>query len=683
MLSGRRLFSGETVSDTLAAVLRQEIDWKVLPASTSHSVRRLLERCLDRDPKQRLQAIGEARIAIDGREEPTAASSRLRPLPWAIAGSLLGAAVVVSVWASWRSSPRPAPVRLSAELGADASLSTDSGTSVTLSPDGALLAFVATRSTGGPRQLYVRRLDELTASPLSGTEDAMSPFFSPDGQWIGFFAGGKLKKVSVTGGAAVTLCDAPSGRGGTWAEDGTIAFLPSNWGVGLLRVSSAGGTPEPLTTLEPGERTQRWPQMLPGGRAVLYTNNPSPTGFENANLVVQPLPHGTRKVLQQGGYLGRYVPSGHLVYMHEGTLFAAPFDLDHLELAGPAVPAVEGITADPSNGVAQFAFSPNGTLVYVPGLGTVSSAPIHWMDKEGNATPLRATPANWGNLFISPDGARLAMQIQGGTQADVWDVWVYEWARDRLTRLTFGDGGRRPIWTPDGRRIVFRSRPDKAMRNLYWQRADGTGDAERLTESENQQYPASWHPSGKFLAFAEINPETGNDIMILPMEGDEASGWKPGKPTVFLNGPFGEREPMFSPDGRWLAYESDESGRWEVYVRPFPGPGGTWQMSTDGGRFPTWSRTRRELFYSTGDERIMVVPYTVEEDAFRRDTPRLWSERRFTPRGVFRPFDLHPDGERFALAPAAENENETKRDKIVFIFNFFDELRRVAPVGKR
>jgi serine/threonine-protein kinase len=588
------------------------------------------------------------------------------------------------LWAPWRAAPEPAtPVRLSVELGADASLAVDFGPAATLSPDGAVLAFVATKSTGGPRQLYVRRLDQLAASPLSGTEDAASPFFSPDGQWIAFFAGGKLKKFSVTGGAAATLCDAPDGRGGgTWAENGTIVFLAEgSGGESLLRVSSAGGTPEALTPLDPPERTQRWPQVLPGGKAVLYTGHIVKTEFENANLVVQPLPKGIRKVVQRGGYHGRYLRSGHLVFIREGTLLAAPFDLDRLELTGPPVPALEGVTANSANGGAQFAFSGNGTLIYMPGQSAGFSAPIHWMDREGKTTPLRAAPANWGNIFFSPDGRRLAMQIHDGSQSD---VWVYEWERDTLTRLTFdATNDRKPVWTTDGGRIVFLSRRADNTANLYWQQANGTGEAERLTESKNPQVPASWHPSGKFLAFCEINPQTGNDLMILPMEGDEASGWKPGKPTVFLNSPFEEQEPMFSPDGRWLAYQSNESGRREVYVRSFPGGGGKSQISTDGGAFATWSQTRQELFYGTNDQRIMVVPYTVEGDAFRAEKPKPWSPALVRPRGPWRSFDLHRDEKRVAVLKSEEGSAEVKRDHVVFIENFFEELRRLAPAGER
>ncbi|MDO8679764.1 MAG: protein kinase [Acidobacteriota bacterium] len=690
MLTGRQVFAGETVSHVLAAVLRAEPDWSALPANTPPPIRRLLRRCLDKDRKRRLDSVADARLEIDDAltpigetgtvSESTQGAAWRRALPWAVAAAgLVVAAVAITLWVPWRKASPPAPLRLSTELGADVSLTVGLGDATSLSPDGAVIAFVAQKSGGGSPQLYVRRLTQLQATPLSGTDDAESPFFSPDGQWIAFFAGGKLKKIAVTGGATVTLCDAPDDRGGAWGEDGTIVFLPNTRGS-LMRVSSAGGTPEPLTSLAEGEATQRWPQVLPGGKAVLFTSSGATVAYDDANLVVQALPTGARTVVQRGGYHGRYLPSGHLVYLHAGTLVAAPFDLERLAVTGPPVPALEGVTSNADTGGAQFAVSASGTLVYLPGHSTGSGLPIHWMDHEGKTPPLRATPANWSNLLFAPDGRRLAIQI---LERSTNDIWVYEWARDTLTRLTFDPANDlKPVWTPDGRRLVFASaRADQAMPNLYWQRADGTGDAQRLTESKNLQWPASWHPSGTVLAFEEQTPQTATDLMILPLEGDEASGWKPGKPTVFLNSPFTEREPMFSPDGRWLAYISNEFGRPEVYVRPFPGPGGKWQISTGGGSYPTWSQTKRELFYGTPNGQIMVAPYAVEGDSFRAEKPRLWSEGRHVVRGLTRMFDLHPDGERVALAPAAQTSG-VKQDHVTFLFNFFDELRRIAPVTK-
>jgi serine/threonine protein kinase/Tol biopolymer transport system component len=698
MRAGRRAFAGDDVADTLAAVLTKEPEWTALPPNTPAAIRRLLRRCLEKDRRRRLADIADARLEIEeallapsadspavNAQNTAAAPARGRSmLPWVVMGGFAAALALVLVsWRPWRVIRAPVPLRLSADLVAGMSVQIPEGASVVLSPDGALLAFVAQKADGGTRQLFVRHLEQLRAIPLSGTDGASHPFFSPDGQWIAFFTPGKLSKISSNGGAVVTLCNAPNGRGGTWAEDGTIVFSPANGaGVSLLRVSSAGGTPQSFTTLDRGEATQRWPQVLPGGKAVLYTSHSTVGDYENANLVVQPLPTGARKVVQRGGYYGRYLPSGHLVYVHDGTLFAVPFDLGRLERTGPPVPALDGVAANPTAGLAEFAGSDSGAFVYVPSGN--DDSPIDWVDHTGKQSPLRATRANWSNPQFSPDGRQLALDIFDGKQ---WDVWVDDWARDTLSRLTVDPAHDvKPVWTPDGGRIVFASMRDgNTAYNLYWQRADGSGDVQRLTNGKNAQFPGSWHPSGKVLAFEEQNP-TYYSLMLLPMGGDEAFGWKPGKPTIFLAGAFDERKPAFSPDGRWLAYQSNESGQYEVYVRPFPARDGKVRISTGSGVFPTWSRTRRELFYGTSDQRIMMVEYTVDGDAFHAEKPRLWSEARYKTRvGPFIPrsFDLHPDGDRFALAAIREAEPVLKQDRVVLISNFFDVLSRIAPTQAR
>ncbi len=606
-------------------------------------------------------------------------------LPWAVASVLaVGLAAVLVLWAPWQKASPPAPLRVSAELGAEASLvvveneTAPAGAVAVVSPDGLQLAFVAQPHGGDPPRLYVRRLDQLSATPLAGTDNAVGSFFSPDNQWLGFFAAGKLKKVAVTGGAPVTLADAPSARGGSWAEDGTIVFTPNRGGGGLWRVPAAGGTAERLTTPAPGEVTHRWPQVLPGGRAVLYTVTAVPVDFTNAWLAVQPLPTGTPRIVQRGGSYGRYLPSGHLTWVHDGTLFAAPFDLATLAVTGPAVPVVPRVVSNNFNGIAQVEVSHTGTLVYLPGGEDASAAPLDWLTRDGKTTPLRATPANWSGVRIAPDGRRLAFSL---ADAGNTDVWTYDATRDALTRLTSDPGmDRTPVWTPDGQRLVYSSLRTGNAQNLYWQRADGSGEATRLTTSPNSQAPGSWHPSGRFLAFQDTRPQTGADLLILPLEGDEASGWKPGPPTVFLSGPSQEQQPRFSPDGQWLAYESNESGTVEIYVRPFPGPGGKFPISTGGGTTAVWSRARHELLYLAPDGRIMVVPYTAVGDAFQAEKPRVWSETavQVRPGGTEASFDLHPDGARVAMAPAtAATAGPTH---VTLIFNFFDELRRVAPV---
>lgn len=693
MLTGKQVFTGETVSDTLAAVIRGEPDWAALPGDTPPSLRRLLRRCLEKDPKQRLRDIGEARIALEemlanpgaeAAEAPTAASAPTpawrRALPWAAAG-VLGAALLLSMWAPWQPATPPAPpVRLKIDAGADARFWLAQGPTAVISPDGAVLAFAAQPPAAQRRVVYVRRMDQLQATALPGTDGARNIFFSPDGQWIAFFADGKLKKVSVTGGAPITLCDAPDDRGGAWGEDGSIIFAAGNR-EGLSRVSAGGGSPEPLTTLVAAEVevTHRWPQVLPGGRAVLFVSGASGSNFDAANLVVQSLATGERKMVHRGGTYGRYLPSGHLVHVHQGTLFAAAFDLKRLEVTGPAVPVLEGLAYSNGTGGAQFTHSSDGKLVYVSGSAGEIPLTIEWMTREGKFEPMRPVADLYRDIQLSPDGGRLAVAVDAGRQTT---VWVYDWSRETMSRLTFEAGRQeKPIWTPDGRRITYRAEPEQSGEagGIFWKNADGTGEPERLTESLHPQLPSSWHPSGRYLAFMEGGRETGWDIYILPLEGDEESGWRPGQPTAFLATPFSEVEPVFSPDGRWIAYMSSETGQFEIYVRPFPGPGGKWQVSTGGGTFPTWSPGGRELYYRISGDQVMAVPYTAEGGSFRAGTPRLWSNAQFASTGPTRNFTPQPDGRRMAVLRSTQVESEQQPDTLVLVLNFFDELRRVVP----
>ncbi len=697
MLTGRPAFQGQSQLSVASAILEKDPEpIGALQSMTPPALDRTVRKCLAKDPEDRWQTARDLLLELKwiaeggsqtGVPAPTVSRRNLREwTAWAIATAVVLIATVLAIGFIERA-PKPAQsIRLTAELGADATLSTGVfGAGAVLSPDGTRLAFVA-EGADKKQRLYVRSLDQMQATVLSGTEEARDPFFSPDGQWIAFFAGTRLEKISVQGGVAVTLCDVATGRfrGGSWGDDGMIVFAPGSQNA-LSRVSSAGGTPEPYTTLdkEKGEFTQRWPQSLPGGKDVLFTSSTTGFGFDDADIVVFSADSRKMKTLVHGGFYARYLPSGHLVYVHQNILFAVPFDLKRLEVTGQPTPVVEGV-ATSGLGAAQFFVSDSGTLIYVAGSTANLNPSIYWMDAAGKFTPLRETPGSYNHPAISPDGKRLALDILGGNRRD---IWVYEWERDMLTRLTFsGDQNYSPVWTPDGQRIVYASADQGAVPNLWWIRADGAGDAQRLTERKNPQYPWSWRPDGKTLAFFQQNPGTGFDIMTLFVEGDEKSGWKTGQPAVFVATPSLEVYPSFSPDGRWIAYTSDESGLFEVYVRPFPGPGGRWEISTGGGRIPVWSRNGRELFYRTSDQRIMVVSYTSSGDSFHADKPRLWSPGQFTDSATnFNDinFSLHPDGKRFAVLKAPGTEAAPPPiNKVSFIFNFFDELRRKVPAGK-
>jgi Tol biopolymer transport system component/tRNA A-37 threonylcarbamoyl transferase component Bud32 len=669
LVSGKRLFEGEDVGEILAKVIRDEPDLSDVPAQ----LRPLLKRCLEKDPKKRLRDIGDMELLLANAPPPaaSAATSRFGKLPW-IVSAVLVIALVGTAWIAWRAT-RPAElkplVRLDVDLGADLSLQSISGPSAILSPDGTRLVYVS------QKRLFTRRLDQLKATELAGTEGAYDPFFSPDGQWVAFFAGMKLKKISVEGGSAIALCDAGGGGGlgGSWGEDGNIIATLNTVGS-LSRIPSSGGTPAQATELTQGEVTHRWPQILPGGKAVLFTANTAVVGgFDGADIEVMSLGDHRRKTVLRGGTFGRYLPTsdgaGHLVYINNGTLFAVPFDLDTLAVRGTPAPVLDQVAYTSGNGSAQFDFSRSGTLVYESG-GAVEGDPftVQWLNGAGKAQPLLAKADTYLFPRLSPDGQRLA--VSAG------DIWVYELQRDTMTRLTFS-GGASPVWSPDGRYIVFRG-----AGGMFWTRSDGAGKPQRLTESKIAQTPYSFTPDGKRLAFHEI-AGVGFQLWTVTLESDGA-GLRAGKPEVFLQTQFNVRSPFFSPDGRWLAYASDESGAYQVYVRAFPDKGGKWQISNGGGVYPVFSRNGRELFFRTEDNRMMVTVYTGKGDSFMADKPRVWSEKTIGDTGLNGiNYDVAADGKRIAvLMPVKAPENEKAQTHVVFLENFFDELRRRVPTGK-
>jgi serine/threonine-protein kinase len=643
----------------------------------------VLGTCLEKDPEDRWQSARDVKRALEMvRVAPTLqtapSQSRLGWVAGALALVLIAAA---ALWVAWRPT-RPVEhplMRFSADLGTEAVESPR--ITAAISPDGTRLAFAA-RGPAGKQQLATRLLDQAQPLLLPGTENAFDPFFSPDGQWIGFFADGKMKKISVQGGAAVTLCDATGTRGTSWGEDGWIIAALEPTGGGLSRVPEAGGTPQAITKpADKGEVVHRWPQILPSGQAVLFTGHTVASGFDNASIEVLSLKTGQWKVVQRGGYFGRYLPSGHLVYVHQSTLFAVGFDLDRLEVRGTPVPLLENVAGNDAVGAGQYDVARNGTLVYLSGKSSTLRFPVAWMESTGKVSSLLPSFGLYFAPRFSPDGKRLALAV-GPPGAG--DIQVYDWQRDTMTRLTFTQRNVYPVWTPDGKHIAFQSQSGPAS-SIRWIRADGAGESQLLLESKGALKPYSFSPDAKRLAFAESGMDTAFHLWTLPLDISDPERPKPGKPELFLRTPFNEAEPAFSADGRWIAYTSSESGSNEVYVRPFPGGAssgsGKWQISNGGGH-PIWSRDGRELFYETLDNRIMAATYTAKGDSFAADKPRSWSNTQIMDlfgTGIWN-LDLSPDGKRFAVFPDATAEQKGSVH-VTVLLNFLDELRRRVPPG--
>jgi Tol biopolymer transport system component len=673
MLTGRRAFEGKSQASLISAIMKDDPPVlsslkPLLPSALDHVVK----TCLAKEPDRRWQSAGDVGrqlkwIAESGLDAGVAAPARSmrRNLAWGLA--LVLAAVVAGI-AGWNLKPaEPRPVtRFQLQLPPGERFTFAASDALALSPDGTHLVYVA------DDLLHLRAMNQKEVAPIRGTAGiSRSPFFSPDGQWVGFYSSGQLMKVSVGGGAPVTLCEAVGPRGASWGTDDTIVF--SQGGRGILKVSSAGGTPEVLVPASSIEGYAHGPQVLPDGKSLLFTMGHR-ANWDDARIVVQSLTTGERRILVEGGTGARYVSTGHLVYAFQGSLLAVPFDAARLEVTGRPVSLVEGVASTPQSfsGAANFSFSDTGSLVYVEAFE--SARTLVWVDREGKEESLAAEPRAYTNPRISRDGTRVALDVRDQEN----DIWIWDVARESLNRLTFdGDFDLRPVWTPDGTQIVFSSYRG-GVANLFIKAADGTGTAGRITEAPNHQFPVSISPDGKDVVFRENTAEGRRDLWLLSLEDG-------GPAKALLATEFNERNGEVSPDGRWLAYQSDESGEDEIYVRPFPNVNdGRYPISKGGGTRPLWGSDGSELFYLTPDGQLMVVSvqtnpnFTVGVAEVLFEEPYLGG----TAASAGRTYDISPDGQRFLMIKEAEADASASMSMTV-VLNWFEELKARVPTGKR
>ena len=668
MLAGQRAFKGDDVSDVLAAVLRQEIDWKALPAETPRKLRRILERCLERDPKRRQRDIGDVLLELDAPEDPAPAvgtpsalhASRLSgALPW-VAALVIAAGSVT--WSLLRSTP-PVPqrvVRLSTTMKEVSSFPL-------ISRDGSLVVYTTGATPPAQSGITLRMLDQFAGKMLPGIETLALPLLSADAQWIAFnlIGDSALKKVPITGGTPSTLCTCSLQNGGAWGEDNTIVYWSN---TGLNRVSADGGTPEPLTKVDAatGESSHVRPQFLPGGKQVLFTV----LGAEGPRFAVTTIGEGTHKIIGRGGANGKFVPTGHLLFVRDQTLFATAFDLSRLEITGGEVPVVEHVSQAGPTGTADYAVADNGTLVYFVGGGNLGTT-LAWADRTGATKVIDgASRQNWGTGRLSPNGDFVANGIT--SDKGIRDVWTFDVTRGTLTRLTFsaaGDNADFPIWTADGRTVYYAGSVG-GKTGVYAVPADASSRARLVLTTERPATPTSISPDGRTLLFTQQNAEKKSQIYKVVL----GSGMTEPKPEALHDPAGGEASAAISPDGRWVAYVSDESGAGEIYVRPFSGQGAKSRVSLDGGSAPRWSQDGRELLYwaRVPTASLMAVAVTTSP-----------SFRAAQPRELFRQFstttwDTTRDPNRFLVELSSRQDGTT----LNIVTNWFDELRRRAPASK-
>jgi eukaryotic-like serine/threonine-protein kinase len=666
MLTGRRLFAGETVTDVLAAVVKDPVDWSALPRETPARLRSLLERCLERDAKQRLRDIGEARIALARAAAAATEERATAPLAPKRASLALGftAAIAAGIGAlaAWQlrpAAPAAAVVRVIEAVPAGFVPGVRSRARMSLSPDGSKLVFVANS------RLYVRSLDTLALTELPGTSRAWAPFFSPDGAWVGFSLAPGLKKVRLTGGEPVAISGA-NGRA-AWSPDGTI--LVAGDYAGILGVPEQGGEASVLVTPEPGWSYDSV-QPLRGGRELLYTR--FKPGAEAAETVVRSRDRDDATVVLRAGFNTRYVGSGHLVYSQRSQLVAVAFELASRRVLSEPVVVADQVAFSSSSGIAHFTLSEGGLLAYEHGVEESQSTRLVAVSRSGALSRLPTETRNYSDPRVSPDGRRIAAHLQG----DLDDVWVADASRGALTRLSVEPGeDETPVWSPDGHYLAWSGSRAGTTRAVFRRLADGSGDEELLWRTEAHTHVNDWTPDGRALVLQLVDTKTASDLWLLPLDTKQAAPW--------LATPFSEHSARVSPDGRFVAYVSDESGREEVYVRSFSGAGARVQVSASGGGQPVWSRDGRSLVFR-GDGGVQEAAFRSTPEPAAESPRVLFADRFASPQaGTHTGYDVFPDG-RFLMVEdettAASAGATAASQQIVYVFGFFEDLkRRVKP----